>query len=401
LRIPVQEDDFMEDYALDELRALTLWGAVSSWPGAFTGGPDACASWQTVTDAIARELAQSDPRRQAMLWHRLGYVAIVMGDVRTKAHEAFTCMYERAIELEDPRLRAMAAIGLSRVHDTLGERHRSLALAQEASQLADATGDQRLLALALCMCAQFHKENGANEKARELFAEVGEIADRLADNELRMAALIGMGRTTSMAKPFTAMGYYEAAIEMAKSAGDLHSLGVSYNNLSDWKINTGRYEEAIELREKCMRIAEQLQSREVKGRALLGIAKARTLMGDLDSARNLLNTGFPTALSVGDLEGDLHACLNLAYLYVKAGDVPRASQMYRDVLERSLAAPDYSCGVFAQRALAMLGNGEIPKCAIIPDNPLTSELNADEMEAVVGGTNSQLHMIYPTADRTW
>lgn len=107
------------------------------------------------------------------------------------------------------------------------------------------------------------------------------------------------------------------------------------------------------------------------------------------------------AFTGGDLEDDLHASLNLAYLYVRAGDVPRASTMYREVLERSLAAPDYSCGVLAQRALAMLANGETPKCAIVPDNPLTRELSDDEMDAVVGGTNSTLHMVYLTADRTW
>jgi tetratricopeptide (TPR) repeat protein len=388
------------DHATQELRALTLWGTVSNEIAGFGGGADARVNWQTTISAIGRELPNPDPHAEAVLWHRLGYVALVMGDVRTKAQEAFTLMYERARELEDGRLRAMAAIGLSHVHDTLGDRHRSLELAKEAELLAKDAGDDRLLALALNMKAQFFKENGANDLAHDLFASIGEIAERLGDTELLMAAYIGRGRTTSMARPFSAMACYEQAIQMAKESGDLYSLILCYNNLADWKINTGAYEEAIELREQCLRLSERLQWSEGKGRALIGIAKARTLMGDLDAARRLLDKGFPAALGTGDLEGELHASLNLAFLYVQTGDVPRASQMYRDVLDRSLAAPDHSCAVFAQRALAMLANGETPKCAILPDTPLTRELTDDELAMAVGGAQ-QLAMNYPTGDRKW
>ncbi|HTA44009.1 MAG TPA: hypothetical protein VK789_16260 [Bryobacteraceae bacterium] len=65
--------------------------------------------------------------------------------------------------------------------------------------------------------------------------------------------------------------------------------------------------------------------------------------------------------------------------------------------ERSLAAPDYACGVFAKRALAMHANGDPQKRAITRDNPLTRELTLEEMDSVVGG----LHMVYPTVNRTW
>lgn len=390
----------MIDQSLEELRALTLWGVVSDDINGLSTGPDTRANWQSIVGTIARELPQRGPRDQAVLWHRLGYIALVMGDVRGKAHEAFTRMHERAAELGDRRLRALAALGLARVHDTLGERHQSLAFAEEAEGIAKETGDTRLLALAFNMEAQFYKETGANQKAHRLYEEMARIAERIADSELGMASAIGMGRTTSMAQPFTAMAHYERAIEAAKQSGDLYALAVCYNNLSDWKINTGQYEEAIALREESMRVSERLGHPEGKGRALIGIAKARTLMGDFDAARQLLYKGFPTALSVGDVEGELHSSLNLAYLYVQAGDVPRASQMYREVLERSLAAPDHACAVFAQRALAMLANGETPRCAILPENPLTRELSEDELATVTGGAQA-LHMTYPTGDRVW
>src|SRR5262249_971832 len=161
---------------------------------------------------------------------------------------------------------------------------------------------------------------------------------------------------------------------MARALGDEVALMVCYNNLSDWKINTGRYDEAIALREECLRLAQKLHSRIGIGRAMIGIAKARTLMGDLAEPRPLLHKAVPAVLSRGDLEGALHSSLNLAYLYVRNGDIPRACDLYRQTLERSLAAPDTACAVFAQRALELLAGGEVPLPAILPSSPVTDEL---------------------------
>jgi tetratricopeptide (TPR) repeat protein len=181
---------------------------------------------------------------------------------------------------------------------------------------------------------------------------------------------------------------------------------VCYNNLSDWKINTGRYAEAIALREECLRLAQKHRSRIGIGRSLIGIAKARTLMGDLSAARELLDKGLPALLSAGDLEGDLHSSLNLAYLYVRGGDIPRACELYRQTLERSLAAPDTACAIFAQQALELLADGEVPLPAIVPSSPVTDELlgelSDEELEAVVGGVSmAALRSTYPTGDLAW
>ena len=105
--------------------------------------------WQQVIDSIGEQLRTADSEEQARLYHRLGYVAFLLGDVRIKALEAFNLMLERADRLEAPALRAMAHIGLAAALDTLGQRYASLEHARQAAKLASTIGEQRLLALAL------------------------------------------------------------------------------------------------------------------------------------------------------------------------------------------------------------------------------------------------------------
>ena len=223
-----------------EMRALSLLGTpqmatLADWLPLDNQKVD----WQPVINTIGQAMNQAGEQKAARLRHRLGYIAMIRGDVRTKAIEAFTLVQTSAERLQDARLEAMAHNGLAAAYDTIGERRQSLQHARTAAQFAQKAGDQRLLALALNHQAQFHKENGENRRAYELFQIIGEIGRQLQDDELLMGSEIGLGRTTSMAKAPTAVAHYERAIAMAKARGDEMALATCYNNLSDWKINMG------------------------------------------------------------------------------------------------------------------------------------------------------------------
>lgn len=376
----------------DELTTLALWGMPA----------DQGMENQNLTEVIARiaqALPNANTQERAALRHRLGYLALMVGDARPKALEAFNLMREGALKTDDKRLEALADVGLSTTYDFIGQRHEALEYARQAVQIAQVIGDQRLLALALNSEAQFYKENGENERAFELYQRIEAIGQAMNDSRLIMAALIGMGRTTPMSQSPRAISRYEKAMEMAQAAGDEGTLVLCYNNLSDWMIYTERYSDAITLREKCLELARKRNARPEIGRALIGLAKAYTLLGETDKARALLNQGFPTAVSAGDLEGDLHSSLNLAYLYVQTSDIPRATELYRQTLERSLAAPDHACAVFAQKALELLADGKLPAPGILPTKPEVRELSDAELETVVGGAT--FNYTYPTGDMGW
>lgn len=381
----------------DEITALSLWGT--------RAGGTAPERAQDALNALGQAMQTASPEERARLRHRVGYLALMAGDVRTKAVEAFTLTRDGARESGDKALESLALCGLATAYDHIGQRHEALRYAQEAEALATESGDQRVLAMAYNAQAQFYKETGQNERARELYQRMLAIGETLGDERLVMGAHIGLGRAMPMASAPEAIGHYEQAVELAKTAGDAPSLALCYNNLSDWMIYTGRYERAIQMREECLALARKHGLRTLIGRSLIGMAKAYTLLGDLAKARELLDRGFPTAVSAHDIEGDLHSSLNLAYLYVQQGDVPRATDLYRQTLERSLAAPDHACAVFAQRALDMLADGTLPGPGILPPMPVTDEvlreLDEAELEGVVGGAGGVLFRTYPTGDLSW
>lgn len=402
----------MNDRSCEEMSAFALWGT-SADDGRTGRAPTTGAQRMAeVVAAIAKALPGAGAKERARLHHRLGYVAYLAGDVRTKAHESFTMMRDDAIEARDRGLEALALCGLAFVHDFIGERRESLKHAEEAGRIAAETGDQRVLALALNAQAQFLKENGENERAHGLFQRMESIGRALKDDRLVMGAKIGLGRTTKMAEAPKAIAWYEEAIAFAKSMNDQATLALCYNNLSDWLIYQGKVRESIELREQCKAIAEKHGLKPDVGRAIIGMAKAYTLLGQLDKARELLDRGFPKVLSVADLEGDLHSSLNLAYLYVQAGDIPRAAQLYRETLDRSLAAPDHACAVFAEQALELLSEGKIPRPGILPATPAPTgdEKGGKGKKKIVlrdlpvaeeAAASIQGGLSYPTGDRDW
>ena len=388
----------------EEITSLALWGTPAD-TGA-TGRLAAASNERNLRDviqAIGQILPDLDSHERARLRHRLGYLALLAGDVRAKAIEAFTMTRDGARLSHDRPLEGLANIGLSIAFDHVGQRRDALQCAEEAERIAEELGDQRLLALALNSQAQYYKENGENTRAFELFKCIEATGKALNDEELQMGAIIGMGRTTPMSEAFTAIGYYEQAIDMAKARNDDEALIVCTNNLADWMIIIGELDKAIALRETCLSLSQKLQSRPGIGRALIGLAKAYTLKGDLPKARALLNKGYPVVLSSSDLEGELHSSLNLAYLHIQDGDITRAADLYRQVLEKSLAAPDHACAIFAQKALELLADGQTPDpAALMPQASFSkspNELRDEELEGVVGGAHGQ--PIYPTGDVGW
>lgn len=393
----------------DELMSLALWGTASD-DGETGRRPGRSRNLNELINAIGLALPDASVRDAARLRHRLGYLALATGDVRGKAHEAFTLVLEGAVAAGDRALEALAHCGLSAVYDFVGERHESLKHAREGKRLAGELGDRRILAIALNAEAQFYKENGENRRAFELYRQMEAIGLDMGDEQLVMGAHIGMGRTAPMHEAAVGIRHYEEAIEIAKVMDDRATLALALNNLSDWMIYTGRYDEAVRLREGSLRLGKELGLRPDVGRSLIGLAKVQTLKGDLAAARELLDRGFPVVVSTGDLEGELHSQLNLAHLYVRGGDVPRGVELYRQVLERSLAAPDHACAVFAQRALDLLSEGELPAPGILPEEPGPEddmelsdlEPESEDLHAVVGGAvSSSSAYTYPTGDMVW
>ncbi len=366
-------------------RMLSMWGVPGSpSPAMATGG----AAVAPDLAGLGRHLAAAAApgwREQALLAFRLGWLALLQGEVRSQALPAFDRMHSLAAAMHDQALQALARIALAVARDTVGQRQASLAAAQGAERLATAGGNVRLVALALNAQAQYGKEAGDYAQALALFRRLQAIAVAAGDAALQMASHIGFGRSLPMDEAPAARQHYQQAIAMARQQGDLLSLSLCYNNLADWHIYAAEYAESIALREQSLDLSRRCGDAEGIGRALLGMAKAETLLGHPTRARELLHQGLPLVLRAEDVEGELHACLNLAHFYAQDGDMPRACDYYQRTLDKSMAAPDAACARFAREALARLAAGGVPQPGIL-------------LQPAAAGTGPYL---YPTGDRRW
>ena len=110
------------------------------------------------------------------------------------------------------------------------------------------------------------------------------IGTALADDTVLLNATLGLAFSLPMAEAAQAMRYNEVALALAEKLDSSLAVIVCYNNLADWLIITGDYAGAIALREANLRRCAALDYKLGTVRALLGIGRAHSMLGDVDGA---------------------------------------------------------------------------------------------------------------------
>lgn len=353
---------------LDELAAIALW-ATSADDGRTGRTGSGRANMDRVVAAIGSALERSGAAERARLRHRLGHVTIQAGEIRGRALACFEAMLADAGLAGDQRLQALAWCGFARARSAVGEREESLRSAREAARLAREVGDRRALALALRAQLQVLLDQGRENETGSLFRQLEGLGVALGDDRLALAARIRVAPTRRRSDAPAAIACYEAAIARAGSTGDAATGTLGRDGLAGWRFLAGELREAIRLQEECLRAALARGSRHLAGRARIAIAWARVRLGDPAAARALVDR-----LAVGDLEGDVRSALDLAWVLVRAGEVPRAAEVHRQAIERTLDDPEQAEAVFAERAFELAGPWS--------DDADTSD---SELQALAGG----------------
>jgi tetratricopeptide (TPR) repeat protein len=318
-------------------------------------------------------LATTPPSDRILVYHQLGCAAFALSDVRPGALDAFTAMRDLALAQGRTALAALAHSRLSRSYDILGRRWMARREAEAAVRLAREAGDERVLAHALGSLGQFYKETGDNPQAHSLYQQMHAIGTALADDEVLLHATLGLAVSLPMAEADQAIRHNQAALALAEKLADPLAVIVCYNNLADWLIITGDYAGAIAMREANLRRCAALDYKLGTVRSLLGLGRAHSMLGDVDGAWATLRQALPLALDIGDAEGEIVGYLNIAHLYARQGDTPRARDYYARARTQSEAAPDSACYHFAVRALDQVAAGQVPLPAVLPPRPATPD----------------------------
>jgi tetratricopeptide (TPR) repeat protein len=216
--------------------------------------------------------------------------AVFSVGAREQALECFMRARGGAARSGDRRVEAMAVNAIASVLDSLERYGEALHHARQAGALALEAGEQKQVAMAMHNQAHAYQALGDPRTATGLFEAVERIGVRLQDDALVMAASIGLASLCRDTDPRRALELFEKAIGIAEEIGDADALNVCYRQLAGWDAPACPEEQKRRLRERALRLSRKIYG-EAMGRALIGIGKAHTFLGNYEEAREYLDRG--------------------------------------------------------------------------------------------------------------
>ncbi len=314
---------------------------------------------------------------------------------RYRGQLAQACNYaERALELArraaDPPLQADALTALGRAHTALSDYPRAIELHTQALTLFYDLGDQAGEAVNQCALGDIARLNGrvaeaqyAIERALHLFREVNDRAGEAdALNQLGyLSADYGRARA-----------YYEQALAIRRSVGEVASQPRSYNNLGLVYWGLGLYTKARECLEQAVVLARETEGRFNLAYCLESLGRVYFELGEFEAAQRVLTEGRELAHTIGDRSAEAPYWLMLGRIALIDGyaDQALASIQVAADIQREL-------GIQAELAtsLAWLGMAHLALGDWLLAHQATAE--ATQIVQQVGIINSD----YPTQDIWW
>ncbi|MFK7992231.1 MAG: tetratricopeptide repeat protein [Sandaracinaceae bacterium] len=270
-------------------------------------------------------LGEDDVVRRLDALHAQGDVLQLLGE-NDAALASFRAMLELAYQLDHKAKGGAAHNRIGRLYRAIGQLEEAMRNLGTGHALFDAVGDERGVAASLDDVGKVHWMRGAYEPA-ERFAKRGlelrrQHKDRrsigLSLNNLGLVyqdsgrfeeALAAWNEALSirrdiddwsgMAQTLNNLGtihqdngdhiqactLWEQALGYARKVGDRMREAVILTNLGESSYRQGQPERAIEVLSQAEQISASLGDRILEAEILRGLAEARTLLGDLDAAR--------------------------------------------------------------------------------------------------------------------
>jgi tetratricopeptide (TPR) repeat protein len=135
--------------------------------------------------------------------------------------------------------------------------------------------------------------------------------------------------------------------------GDGVSGAVTLNNIANWLVSRGQYQEAKDAYERVLTIVTKAQSQRDMAGAQLNLATTLFNLGDSAAARQHLNAAIPLAMASGDSYDEARARVIDADLLRSNGDINGALDQVRRARDIAHAAGDEDAEAYALNNLAL------------------------------------------------
>jgi DNA-binding SARP family transcriptional activator/predicted ATPase len=276
----------------------------------------------------ALELAAQDTPMKLELLLDLGRMKLIMDE--RAAQPLAAAALELSLLLGDERSQAQASLLCAeqalKSSDYLGA-DRYLA---SAFHLAERLEDGGLQGEVLNLMGEVALRQGEFEQARQLYARLLSLGGIRADRAQEAAAFEGLGFTLGNmgGEAGEALDSLRKAVEIRRQTGNRYKEAQALHNLVSALQAAGRLDEALGLGEEALRLNQEIGY--ARGAAIVqaSLALAAMALGDLDRAREEINSAREYFQQVDDPTAVGLYSDTLGLVYARSGKVGQAEELY-------------------------------------------------------------------------
>jgi len=242
-----------------------------------------------------------------------------------------------AIKRADSELKALKGqleVRLSNFYQTLGQTGLARHFAQEARDIAQATGDQAEMAFALNELGRLELNSGNLQSAITLFKKTLNIRREIRDKVGEAASLQNIGVAESFQGNMdVSRDYLEPGLAIKREINDKWGIAASLINLVIVERYYGNLALCSDMLTESLDIAHTLDATSLISTILNSMGSIESQSGNAAEGRRLIEQSLAYRRELGDKHGIAKALLEMGFLEFEAGNPERG----REFLEENLA----------------------------------------------------------------
>ncbi len=259
--------------------------------------------------------------------------------------------YERALEVaEDLCVKIDALLGLSKIHEFVGEVDIAIEESGQARGYAMDCGDKTLEAKVLLQDGKLKELRGDYDSAMELYERSLRIKEELEDGQGMAKTYNSMGVIARTRGDYDgALELYEKSLRIYEELGDRRSMAKTYGNMGIIASDRGDYDGTLELWEKSLQIYKGLGDKQGLAKTYGNMGIIAEIRGDYDRTLELYEKSLRIFMDLGDKRSMAKTYGNMGTIAYARGDYDGALEMYeesRDICkkmgDKQLMASTYS-----------------------------------------------------------
>lgn len=285
-----------------------------------------------------RCLGSADLGHRLHLWHELGVIFQVRGDLRA-AHDAFERMVRLAWTVASRPQAAIAFNQIGRVWRQRGDLDRAVEYLTRGLEMSRAAGSRHGVAAGLDDLAQAYTLLGDYAQALDHAAKALELRRQLGDRGAiahSLTTVAAIERERGLFAEAESCG--EEALALRRPTGDREGLIASLLSLGELQLEAGRARQAREHWEEALADAERIGVLSLQLQLLLRLADLSLRDDRLPEARQHLDAARPLVDRIGDRRALVELLRCQALVELADGQRERAQQTAERALERAREA---------------------------------------------------------------